>query len=211
MPTLAANFCGEASSRRKNTQSRYQPEILQTWWSLTDWGSQSLRSSWNYSLPNRRSQFDLGLEGRSREGEAEVGRAARAGACMHFRKMHFRKMHFRKMHFRKMHFRKMHFRKMHFSNMHFSKMHFSKMHFAKILQIFGGLVLGCIKTKFCKKICVWQQFSSSTRFASICTAAIAKFSQKIDLKNRQFLWKFSKKNCKCRRICKILPNFKNFS
>ena len=23
-----------------------------------------------------------------------------------------------------------------------------------ILQIFGGLVLGCIKTKFCKKICV---------------------------------------------------------
>ena len=27
--------------------------------------------------------------------------------------------------------------------------------FAKlILQMFGGLVLGCIKTKFCKKICV---------------------------------------------------------
>ena len=24
----------------------------------------------------------------------------------------------------------------------------------KILLIFGGLVLGCIKTKFCKKICV---------------------------------------------------------
>ena len=24
----------------------------------------------------------------------------------------------------------------------------------QILQIFGGLVLGCIKTKFCKKICV---------------------------------------------------------
>ena len=24
----------------------------------------------------------------------------------------------------------------------------------KLLQIFGGLVLGCIKTKFCKKICV---------------------------------------------------------
>ena len=29
-------------------------------------------------------------------------------------------------------------------------MHFRKMHFSKILQIFGGLVLGCIKTKFCK-------------------------------------------------------------
>ena len=25
---------------------------------------------------------------------------------------------------------------------------------SKFLQIFGGLVLGCIKTKFCKKICV---------------------------------------------------------
>ena len=25
---------------------------------------------------------------------------------------------------------------------------------AEILQIFGGLVLGCIKTKLCKKICV---------------------------------------------------------
>ena len=25
---------------------------------------------------------------------------------------------------------------------------------ANFLQIFGGLVLGCIKTKFCKKICV---------------------------------------------------------
>ena len=25
---------------------------------------------------------------------------------------------------------------------------------SKILQILGGLVLGCIKTKFCKKICV---------------------------------------------------------
>ena len=25
---------------------------------------------------------------------------------------------------------------------------------SKILQIFGGLVLGCIKTRFCKRICV---------------------------------------------------------
>ena len=44
--------------------------------------------------------------------------------------------------------------------------------FAKMLQIFGGLVLGCIKTKFCKKICVWQHFSISTRSACFCTAAI---------------------------------------
>ena len=46
---------------------------------------------------------------------------------------------------------------------------------SNILQIFSGLVLGCIKTKFCKKICVRQHFSSSTRFASFCTAAISKF------------------------------------
>ena len=72
-------------------------------------------------------------------------------------------------------------------------MHFSKNAFLKILQIFGGLVLGCIKTKFCKKICVWQHFSSSTRFTSFCTAAISKFSQKIGLKNQQFSWKISKK------------------
>ena len=56
----------------------------------------------------------------------------------------------------------------------------------KILQIFNELVLGCIKTKFCKKICVWQHFSSSTRFASFCTAASSKFSQKIGLKNCEF-------------------------
>ena len=34
----------------------------------------------------------------------------------------------------------------------FSKMHFSKMHFSKFLQIFGGLVPGCIKTTFCKNM-----------------------------------------------------------
>ena len=60
------------------------------------------------------------------------------------------------------------------------------------LQIFGRLVLGCINTKFCKKICVWQHFSSSTRFAYFRTAATSKFSQKIGLKNQQFLWNFSK-------------------
>ena len=89
-------------------------------------------------------------------------------------------------------------------------LHFRKMHFSKILQIFGGLVLGSSKTNVCKKICVRQHFSSSTRFASFCTAAISKFSQKISLKNQQFLWKFSK-FCKCRKNCKKLPNFKNFS
>ena len=81
--------------------------------------------------------------------------------------------------------------------------------FCKILQIFSGLVLGCIKTKFCKKIFVWQHFSSSTRFACFCTAAISNFSQKIGLKNQQFRWKFSKnfasvaKFAKCCQISKI--------
>ena len=73
----------------------------------------------------------------------------------------------------------------------------------KFLQIFSGLVLGCIKTKFCKKICVWQHFSSSTRFTYFCFAAISKFSQKIRLKNQQFLWKFSKMFANIANIAKI--------
>ena len=71
------------------------------------------------------------------------------------------------------------------------------------LQIFGGLVLGCIKTKFCNKICVWQHFSSSTRFASFCTAAISKFSQKIGLTNQQFLWKFCKQFASVAKFAKF--------
>ena len=62
------------------------------------------------------------------------------------------------------------------------------LHYGKLAKLanFGGLVLGCIKTNFCKKICVRQHFSSSTRCASFCTAAISKFSQKIGLKKQQF-------------------------
>ena len=67
-----------------------------------------------------------------------------------------------------------------------------KLKFCKKKQIFGGLVLGCIKANFCKKICLWQHFSSSTRFEYFCKAALSKFSQKIGLKNQQFSWKFSK-------------------
>ena len=44
-----------------------------------------------------------------------------------------------------------------------------------------------VRKSFCKKICVRQHFSSSTRFPSFCTAAISKFSQKIGLKNHQIL------------------------
>ena len=45
----------------------------------------------------------------------------------------------------------------------------------RMLQIFGGLVLGCIKTKFCKKICVWQHFSIATICAHFCTAPNSTF------------------------------------
>ena len=86
-------------------------------------------------------------------------------------------------------------------------MHFSKMHFSKILQIFGGLVLGCIKTKFCKKTCVWQHFSSSTRFASFCTAAISKFCKK------KLVWKtaiFVKFQQKIVQMSQNLQNFATF-
>ena len=93
---------------------------------------------------------------------------------------------------------------MHFLKMHFSKMHFSKMHFSKILQIFGGLVLGCIKTKFCKKMCVRQHFSSSTRFASFCTAAISKFSQK------KSVWKNSNVREISAKKLQMSQNLQNF-
>ena len=48
------------------------------------------------------------------------------------------------------------------------------------LQIVGGLVLGCIKTNFCKKICVWQHFSISTNVAHFCRCANSfRFSWKL--------------------------------
>ena len=54
-------------------------------------------------------------------------------------------------------------------------------------------------------------FSRSTRFASFCTAAISKFSQKNLFEKTAIFVKFQHKICKCRKICKILSNFKNFS
>ena len=78
------------------------------------------------------------------------------------------------------------------------------------MQIFGGLVLGCIKTKFCKKICVRQHFSSSTRFASFCTASISKFSQKIGSKNQQFLRKLIQNSANVANHVGNLQNFAKF-
>ena len=49
-------------------------------------------------------------------------------------------------------------------------------------------------------------FSSSTRCAYFCTAAISKFSQKIGLKKQQFSWNFSRKIAnvaKFARFCQI--------
>ena len=80
-----------------------------------------------------------------------------------------------------------------------------------ILQIFGGLVLGCIKTKFCKKICVWEHFSSSARFAYFCTAAISKISPKSRFEKSAIFVNIQQKFYKRRKICKLLPIFKNFS
>ena len=88
---------------------------------------------------------------------------------------------------------------------------FSKMHFSKILQIFGGLVLGCIKTKFCKKICVRQYFSSSTRFAYFCTAAISKNFAKNRFEKSAFFVKIQQQFCKCRNNCNICQISKKFS
>ena len=46
---------------------------------------------------------------------------------------------------------------------------FSKHFKISIFAIFGGLVVGCLEADFCKKICVLQHFSSSTRFDKLCT------------------------------------------
>ena len=86
---------------------------------------------------------------------------------------------------------------------------FSKNAFSKN-AIFGGLVLGCVKTKFCKKICVRQHFSSFTRFAYFCTAAISKFSQEIGLKKQQFSWNFSKKIANVAKCAKFYQISKKF-
>ena len=80
----------------------------------------------------------------------------------------------------------------------------------KILQIFSGLVLGCIKTKVCKKICVRQQFSSSTRFAYFCTAAISKFSQKNRLEKSAIFVKIQQNFAEVEK-CKMLQTFQKFS
>ena len=79
----------------------------------------------------------------------------------------------------------------------------------------GGLVLCCIKTKFCKKICVCQHFSSSTRCAHFCTAAISNFSKKIGLENQQlnFAWQlftnsanFANHVAKAAKFCRFVEN-----
>ena len=54
----------------------------------------------------------------------------------------------------------------------------SKMHFSKILQIFGGLVLGCIKTKFCKNICVRQHFQALQDLHPFAPLQSQSFSKK---------------------------------
>ena len=102
------------------------------------------------------------------------------------------------------------FRKCIFRKYIFRNCIFRKCIFRNFLQIFGGLVLRCIKTKFCKKICVWQHFSSSTRFAYFCTAAISKFSQK--MKNRfEKTVIFVKIRQKKLQMSQNLQNLQNFA
>ena len=84
----------------------------------------------------------------------------------------------------------------------------------KILQILGGLVLGCIKTDQNE---ILQQNMRSTAFFKIYKICILlhRCNLKIFAKNRfeksAIFAKFQQKDCKCRKICKILSNFKNFS
>ena len=68
------------------------------------------------------------------------------------------------------------------ANLHFLQ----NLNFANIWRARSRLYQKFKTANFCKKICAWQHLSSSTRFASFCTAAISKFSQKIGLKNCEF-------------------------
>ena len=47
------------------------------------------------------------------------------------------------------------------------------------LQIFAGLVLGCIDADFCIQILIFQHFLRSTRFAILRTAQISNFHEEI--------------------------------
>ena len=114
--------------------------------------------------------------------------------------------------FEKCIFKKCIFEKCIFRNCIFRKCIFH--HFSKILQIFGGLVLGCIKRKFCKKIIQNMRSTAFFKLYKICILLhrcdLKKFAKNRFEKTAIFV-KFQQKNCKCRKICKILSNFKNFS
>ena len=80
----------------------------------------------------------------------------------------------------------------------------------KNLQIFSGLFLGCIKTKFCKQICVWQHFQALQDLQTFAPLQSRNnFSKTIGLKNQQLIFcensaKFCKSLCcKFAKFCQI--------
>ena len=81
----------------------------------------------------------------------------------------------------------------------------------KILQIFGGLILGCIKTKLFKKMRL-TTFFKLYKIRILLHRRNLKILAKNRFQNSAIFVKIQQKFCKCRTICKILLkiNFKNF-
>ena len=94
------------------------------------------------------------------------------------------------------------------------KMHLRKMHFSKILQIFGGLVLGCIKTYQNEILQENMRLTAFFKLYKICIL-LHHCNLKILAKNRfeksAIFVKIQQTVCKCRKVCKILQDVKNFS
>ena len=66
---------------------------------------------------------------------------------------------------------------------------------------FTGLVLGCIETKFCKKICVWKLSPRSTQCTPLHSSAISFFVK--------FLPRLLLKFCKFGKINRLISFFKS--
>ena len=85
----------------------------------------------------------------------------------------------------------------------FRKCIFRKCIFSKILQIFGGLVLGCIKRNFARKYSFDSIFQALQDLHPFAPLQSQNFGKKSVWKNAIFV-EFQQRNCKCRKICKIL-------
>ena len=82
---------------------------------------------------------------------------------------------------------------------------------SKISEFLAGSFSAVSKRNFARKYTFDSIFQDLQDLHPFAPLQSQNFRKKISLKKQQFSWNFSKKNCKCRKICKMLSNFKNFS